>query len=230
MRWVTVHDRTLLVREQSIQDTAERPTQFNDWITRRAVHELLFDPSLGHAASLFPALFIVREALNATGTAGALAWLDATRTAYPPAIFGMGIAPDRLLLLRPQTADFVRTAIECLRCPGVSATIALIDAPLTRVQARRLQLAAEAGGGVGVLLRPNHARARPEVYAAATRWLVTPAPGERTIQRWRLDFVHGHGRHVGSSFLLEQHRATGQTHLVRPPAPLVHQPALSAAS
>src|SRR5690606_12030989 len=124
----------------------------------------------------------------------------------------------------PPSADLLWTLAECLRCAGVGATVALVDRPLTRVQARRLQLAAEAGGGMALLLRPMQARASPHIYAAATRWLVAPARGDRTIQRWRLQLLHGHGRHAGHSFLLEKHRATGQAYFLHPPAPLVHPP------
>jgi len=55
-------------------------------------------------------------------------------------------------------------------------------------------------------------------------WLVEPAPGGRTIQRWHLRFIHGYGGHVGQSFLLEKHRASGQTNLVRLPPPLARHP------
>jgi hypothetical protein len=83
---------------------------------------------------------------------------------------------------------------------------------------------------VGVLLRPNLASAGAGVYAAATRWLVASAPGERAIQRWHLRFLHGHGGQIDQSFLLEKHRASGQANFVRLPSPLVHHAKLSAAS
>src|SRR2546423_471989 len=69
---------------------------------------------------------------------------------------------------------------------------------LTRVGARRLQLAAEAGGGVGLLLRPARSA---QHYAAATRWLVAPTCGEASVQRWRVELVHGHGGRVGRAVL-----------------------------
>ena len=121
-------------------------------------------------------------------TQGAIIYCDDTRNLYPPAIANSGIPLDHLYLLRPEKpADRIWAITECLRCPGVAATIANVER-LSRIEARRLQLAAERGGGMGLLLRPMIRTRRgfeaPPIYAAATRWLVAPAPGERTVQRW----------------------------------------------
>src|SRR6185312_15913197 len=97
---------------------------------------------------------------------------------------------------------------------------------LSRVQVRRLQLAAEQGGGVGIFLRTRGPGS--SVYAAASRWRVSPAPGERTIQRWTIQLIHGQGRLVGQTFLLEKSRDTTRTHLACAriaPAHSVHPPA-----
>ena len=72
-----------------------------------------------------------------------------------------------------------------------------------------LQLAAEQGGGVGVLLRPSTGPGSLN-YAAATRWLVAPARGDRTLQRWKIQLVHGHGGRVGEAVCLEMCRRTGR--------------------
>jgi hypothetical protein len=80
------------------------------------------------------------------------------------------------------------------------------------VQARRLQLAAEQGGNLGILLRSADAIDWP--YAAATRWRITPARGERMVQRVRVELVHGHGGRVGQSVLLEMSRETNHVRAV----------------
>jgi hypothetical protein len=156
---------------------------------------------------------------------GAIVYCDDHRDLYPPAVALLGIPLDRLYLLRPENpADRIWAITECLRCRGVAATIASID-QLSRIEARRLQLAAERGGGMGLLLRPMiRTRAglqAPPIYAAATRWLVEPERGEPRIQRWKVQLIHGHGGRVGETVILEHHR---ETNLVRAIEKLAHRP------
>jgi hypothetical protein len=95
----------------------------------------------------------------------------------------------------------------------VAAVVANVDYRLSRVEARRLQLSAERGGGVGLLLRPA-GRAVSSEHAAVTRWLVRPAPGERTVQRWSVQLIHGHGGRVGQAVILEYSRETNRVRAV----------------
>src|SRR4051794_14948033 len=60
------------------------------------------------------------------------------------------------------------------------------------------------GGGVGVFLRPLGAASVH--HAAATRWLVEPARGERTVQRWKIQLIHGHGGRLHQPVYLEYSR------------------------
>src|SRR6185437_15597607 len=69
------------------------------------------------------------------------------------------------------------------RCPGVGATLARIDR-LDDPAFRRLQLAAEAGGGRGFLLRPFRASREPSW--ASVRLLITPlAALQRSVSEVR---------------------------------------------
>lgn len=240
MRWVTANhrDKKLLIEERHVAASPfGAPRGFEDSITRRAIHEFLFRPSSTAPLPLFPALLAARAALTAAESPGPsspsdapriLVFVDPAGTFYPPAAAGLGIALEQICVLRPSPADLLWATIESLRCPSVGAVVALVTQRLTRVEVRRLQLAAEKGTGAGLLLRPDAAAAG--TYAAATRWAVTPAPGERAVQRWNLRFVHGHGGHIGQSFLLEKHRASGQTNFVRLLPPLVHHPLRAAVS
>jgi protein ImuA len=97
-------------------------------------------------------------------------------------------------------------------------------AAVSRIAARRLQLAAERGGSVGILLRPTGRG--DHVYAAATRWKVSPTNGERTTQRWTIQLLHGHGGRVGDTVILEWCR---EDNSVRSVEKLVDRPAAAEA-
>lgn len=113
-------------------------------------------------------------------------------------------APTALLLDRslfvdpPDLEARVWAADGALRCPSVAAVV--VDGRGLRMPAaRRLQLAAEAGGGLGLIARPADEVREPS--AAATRWRVRrgapcgESPSERaTVEalerpRWELELV-----------------------------------------
>jgi hypothetical protein len=197
---------------------------------RAAVHELLFER--GDASPLFVAAMLAR--CGGGGKVGGwnggtressastlpilpsshlpVIWCDPDGTLYPPALAAQGIPLESLYLLRPPNpAELTWAVAECLRCKGVGAVVA---APplLNKLSARRLQLAAERGGGIGILMR--HAGRASTDHAAATRWLVTAAPGERTVQRWKIQLIHGHGGRVGENVFLEHYRETNSVRAV----------------
>ena len=195
---------------------------------RGAVHELLHAP--GHAAPMFPTAWLAKCAAEQN----AVVWSDPARELYPPALAALGIPLERLFLLHPASeADQIWALAECLRCRGVSAVVAALPPRqrISRVEARRLQLAAEQGGGVGLLMRSAAGRSS-NVHAAVTRWLVRSESGERNVQRWRIQLIFGHGGQVGQSVILEHHRDYAKpllphlaAHPVRPAAELADRPA-----
>lgn len=246
MQWISCHEGRLLTRADARSGPAGQARAFRTGLdgldalapggafARGAVHELLSAPS--HGKPLFVAMLLARGAigmsLDASRTeerdfvreapSGALIWSDPYHELYPPALAAHGIPLERLYLLRADPSDQVWAVAECLRCKGVGAVVAAMPR-LTRVEARRLQLAAEAGGGTGIFLRPAPASGRGsgDAYAAATRWLVRPAPGARTMQRWALRLLHGHGGRIGHAVTLEYCR---ENHLVRALPPLADRP------
>lgn len=152
-----------------------------DGLARAALHELA-----GPAATLF-ALAIAKAALDRPGL---LVWcLDeaGVRTRgipWPPGLAARGIDPGRLLLVRAPDATALAGAVEeTLASPAASVVVAeLARADLGRT--RRLQLAVERGGGLGLLLRPA---ADPSPSAASTRWWVAPLPVGEGPPRLRLE-------------------------------------------
>ena len=90
----------------------------------------------------------------------AIVVVDTRGDFYPPGAWQKGIDPDRLIVVRPRnTCEAFWAADQSLRCVGVAVVIAPLDR-LDDRQSRRLQLAAESSGCVGVILRPAQKRCR----------------------------------------------------------------------
>jgi hypothetical protein len=239
MRWVTCHKGQLQVQADmpiSAGACGGNACGPGEAVPPGTVHEFLFDSSLGHPIPMFPALFWVKGIATAAADETSrllpapptLIWCDPGGVLFPPAVHLAGVPVDRLRILRPRNqADAIWAVRECLQSQAVGAVVAQMPARLSRVEARRLQLAAERGNGVGLFLRPLGPGS--DVYAAHSRWLVAPARGERDVQRWDVRLVYGHGRHLGQSFLLEKRRGSDDANLVHLPTPLADRPALPAA-
>src|SRR5262249_51326104 len=102
---------------------------------------------------------------------------------------------------------------QCLRCPGVSATWAWVEPRIPARVCRRWQLAAEVGGGVGVIFRPE--TARREAVWADLRLLVTPRPGgQGEARRVRIDVLYRRGGLGGTAQVWEIDHAEGFVRLV----------------
>jgi hypothetical protein len=140
--------------------------------------------------------------------------VDFAGECYAPALSGWGVRLGQTLFVRPTTRLEACWAIEqCLRCPGVSATWAWVDQGLSPRVHRRWQLAAEAGGGVGVIFRPEAARREPAW--ADLRLLVAPRPGGRgETRRVRIDVLYRRGGLGGTAQVWEIDHAEGVVRLV----------------
>lgn len=98
--------------------------------------------------------------------------VDSQDKFYPPRVVDLGISLEQVVIIRPSHGAEALWAFEqSLRCSGVSLTMAWID-HITDQVFRRLQLATEAGGGVGFLFRPESIR-KQRSWADA-RFLVEP--------------------------------------------------------
>jgi protein ImuA len=177
-----------------------RPGMVVEWLATR--------PGAGAATS---ALRILSRHL---GGRGVWAVVDPLREAYVPAVSGWGINPSRVLLLRPATLRETCWAVEqCLRCPGVAATCAWVQERLTTTVNRRWKLAAEVGGGVCSLFRPDSARREPAW--ADLRLRVTPLSGDQgDLRRIRVDVLYRRGGLGGSAQVWEIDHAAGDVRLV----------------
>ena len=122
------------------------------------------------------------------GRGGALVWCRNARVAaelgelYGPGLARFGLGPERLIVVCCADEDEVLWSFEeALRCRGVACAVAEIGR-LDLLASRRLQLAVEAGGGAGLVLRPY---ADPAPNAALTRWRAEPVARVDGVY-WRL--------------------------------------------
>ncbi len=110
--------------------------------------------------------------------------IDQRESLYGPGLAAFGLDPAALIVVRAPAhgrngaAPALWAMEEALRTPAVGAVCAEIDA-VDLTASRRLQLAAEAGGTFGLLLRGEINRADngtvPPI-ASVTRWRITAAP------------------------------------------------------
>ncbi len=134
-----------------------------------AVHELLPESpeqvaaSQGFLAALLPEL---------VGTEGLVCWICAQRQVYPPALAQFGLPADRVIFLElTRPVDRLWALEEMLRCASVAAVVADVEA-VSFVQSRRFQLAVEASGATGFLLRSPATRHTP--LSTIASWRILP--------------------------------------------------------
>ncbi|HSC79434.1 MAG TPA: translesion DNA synthesis-associated protein ImuA [Chitinolyticbacter sp.] len=109
------------------------------------INELLHTPGQGELRLLWPAL---------RRTAGRVVLVAPPWPPYAPAWAQAGIAPERLIWLRPQNRTDLLWALEqALAESGCAAVLGWLAGALDDRSARRLQLAARRGQGAGFLLR-----------------------------------------------------------------------------
>ncbi len=146
-------------------------------------------------------------ALFATGIAarsgGPVLWCIARSDLFAPAMAQAGLPQDRLVYAEAGNEEGVLACFEeGLRHNGLSAVVAEVTR-FSLTNSRRLQLAAEAGGTIGIALRRWRHQADAvdfgQATASATRWRVTAlpqvsssAPGlERA--RWQVELIRCRG-------------------------------------
>lgn len=144
-------------------------------LPRRALHEIA-GPAGAATVALFARAFLAAHP-------GVLAWCLDDRTAerqgalYGPGLAAFGLGPERFLLVRCRDRrQTLWACAEALRSPATACAIAELDR-LDLATGRRLQLAAEAGGGAGIVLAaPADQGGDPGPSAALTRWRARSLP------------------------------------------------------
>jgi len=159
----------------------------------------------GAAAALFAAGIAARSR-------GKVLWVVTRRDLFAPALAQAGLAPDRVIHVE---AGDERALLGCfeegLRHGGLGAVVAE-TAHLSMTASRRLQLAAEGSGTIGLAIRRWRRQADAAEFgqptASVTRWRISvlpsaplPVPGIGR-PRWRLELVRCRARE-GASFEVE---------------------------
>jgi protein ImuA len=167
----------------------------------------------GAAAALFAAGIAAR-------TRGVVLWCITRQDLFAPALASAGLAPDRVIYV--ETGDD-KSVLACfeegLRHGELGAVVAEI-AHLSMTASRRLQLAAEGSGTIGLAVRRWRRQTDTADFvlptAAMTRWRVSalpstplPVPGVGPAQ-WRLELIRCRG---GESARFEVEACDAKGHL-----------------
>jgi len=175
----------------------------------------------GAAAALFTAGVAAR-------TGGKVLWCLTRPDLFAPAVAQAGLSSSRVIYV--ECGDD-KTVLACfeegLRHKGLGAVVAEV-ARLSMTASRRLQLAAESSGTIGIAIRRWRRQAADfgQPTAAVTRWRVTalpsealPVPGIRRA-RWQLELIRCRAGE-SADFVVEACDAKGRIAL---PAELVDRP------
>lgn len=146
----------------------------------------------GAAAALFVAGIAAR-------TKGQVAWCLTRPDLFMPALAQAGLHPDRVVFVEgDEEKDVLASMEECLSYGGLGAVIGeLVRLPM--VQSRRLQLAAERTGTLGIAVRRWRRQTEASDFgqptASTTRWRVSVLPSEQLPvegvgrARWLLELL-----------------------------------------
>src|SRR6202790_2422777 len=152
------------------------------WPTASLIEAVLDDTGFGEGQAFLPALVEGERRMGQDGSAGDVSWLvwiAPPHEPYAPALAQQGIDLTRLLVVRPASATEALWAAEQALGSGVCAAVLLWLKGTDDRWLRRLKLAAEAGGALGVLFRP--ARHRFESSPATLRLAVTKGEHEMRL-------------------------------------------------
>ena len=177
----------------------------------------------GAAAALFAAGIAAR-------LRGQVLWCVTRQDLFAPALAQAGLVPDRVIYVEAGDEMSVLVCFEeGLRHGGLGAAVAEV-ARLSMIASRRLQLAAESSGAIGIAIRrwrrQTEAADFGQPAASVTRWRVSalpatslPVPGVGRA-RWRLELIRCRAGE-SADFEVEACDAKGRLAL---PSNLVHGP------
>jgi len=193
-----------------------------------AIHEFI---STGMEDAAATSGFVAGLISSIMRSNGALIWISASRTIFPPALKSFGISPDRIIFIDLQKEKEIMWAMEeALKCKGLSAVIGEMQ-ELNFTASRRLQLAVEQSRVTGFILRRNPRSIN--TTACITRWQISSVKSELADDmpgvgfprwnvellkvrnghpgKWQIEFVAGRFRHISKAVAIPliQKKKTG---------------------
>jgi protein ImuA len=148
-------------------------------------------------------------------------WILQREDLHAPGLAAMGLRP--IFVLVRNDTEALSAAEDALRAKGVAAVWAEV-ADLDLTAGRRLQLACEAHGATGFVLRRRlwaRRGAEETSTGSATRWRVASAPSDPGDEpglgpaRWRVTLERAQGGRPGAWIMEENDEAAGETSRVR---------------
>ena len=176
----------------------------NGVFPRKAIHEFItLAPEQSAASDGFIAglLSILME------DGAACVWISTSRKLFPISLRSFNVDPERLIFMDvSREKDVLWIMEEALKCTGLAAVVAELNG-LSLIESRRLQLAVEASGVTGFILRKDASKAASTV--ATARWRISPLPTDTEdgmpglgFPRWQVDLLKVRNGNPGS-FVLE---------------------------
>lgn len=135
-----------------------------------------------------------------------LVMIDSQRELHAPGAVPFAVDLSKTVFIRPERPlDALWSLEQALRTRGIGAVVCDVE-KLSPQTCRRLQLAAEIGGGLGILLRPAQARWQPSF--AEYRFLVQSLPPPNTFgavlsRRWRVELLRARRQFAQRSVIVE---------------------------
>ncbi len=112
-----------------------------------------------------------------------LAWVMPPYVPYAPALMQAGVDLDRVVVVEPEHRDTEALwGVECLLRSTACAIVLAWPAQLSEKAVRRLQLAAQSGGGLGILFRADGQSGRWETAPVALRLRIDAEPGGLAVE------------------------------------------------
>lgn len=171
---------------------------------KKAIHEFItIQPEHSAASDGFIAglLSVLME------NGAACVWVSTSRQLFPASLGLFNVEPERIIFMDVQREkDLLWITEEALKCEGLAAVVAELSS-ISLIESRRLQLAVEASGVTGFILRKDGNKAASSV--ATARWKISPLPSDTSngmpglgFPRWQVDLLKVRNGNPGS-FVLE---------------------------